>query len=135
MLSLAKNPSSAAHAAVAAGLLKPDRLLIGLGDRPADGRDVSWIWDAGLDSLARLAPLTLTGGRADDLALRFKYADQATGSDLPRPIVDFGIEHAFRESLRLVRPGGTLMVLGTYTTLLDMRRFLERRGLAGAMPR
>jgi len=134
VLSLAKNPSSVAHAAEAAAARRPDWVLVGLGDRAADGRDVSWIWDARLDSLLRVAPLTLTGRRADDLALRFKYAD-VTEPPSRRPIVDGSIERALLDSLGHVRPGGTLMVLATYTTLLGIRRVLERRGFAPAMPR
>jgi UDP-N-acetylmuramyl tripeptide synthase len=134
ILSLAKNPASAAHAAEAAATRKPDRLVIGLGDRPADGRDVSWIWDARIDSLARLAPLTLTGARADDLALRFKYG-ASTDPGTERPVVERQIDHALADALERVRPGGTLMVLGTYTILLGIRRVLERQGQASPMPR
>ena len=133
ILSLTKNPSSAAHATEAAAARKPDRLLLGLNDAAADGRDVSWIWDARLDVLAALAPLTLTGARADDLALRFKYGCGGVDPRHP-PIVDRSIEHALLESVRRVRPGGTLMVLGTYTALLGFRRILERRGLVAAIP-
>jgi lipid II isoglutaminyl synthase (glutamine-hydrolysing) len=134
VLSLAKNPSSMAQAMEAVAMRRPDRVLVGLGDRAADGRDVSWIWDARLDGLLCIAPLTLTGSRADDLALRFKYADVA---ERPRslPIVDGSIEHALADSLVRIRPGGILMVLATYTTLLRIRRVLERRGFAAAMPR
>ena len=134
VLSLAKNPSSVAQATEAAAIRQPDWVLVGLGDRAADGRDVSWIWDARLDTLLGVAPLTLTGRRADDLALRFKYADPEFHHSL-RPIVDRSIEHALTDSLQRVRPGGTLMVLATYTTMLGIRRLLERRGLAAAMPR
>ena len=133
VLSLAKNPSSVAQATEAAAIRRPDWLLLGLGDRAADGRDVSWIWDAHLDALLDLAPLTLTGTRADDLALRFKYADVP---ERPRhqPIVDESIEHALADALGRIRPGGTVMVLATYTTLLRIRHVLERHGLAAAMP-
>jgi len=133
VLSLAKNPSSMAQATEAAAMRRPDWVLLGLGDRAADGRDVSWIWDAQLDALLRVAPLTLTGTRADDLALRFKYADVAERPGR-QPIVDESIEHALADALGRIRPGGTLMVLATYTTLLRIRLVLERNGLAAAMP-
>ena len=135
ILSLAKNPASAAQAAEAAAVRKPDRLLIGLGDRPADGRDVSWIWDARLDALAAIAPMSFTGERADDLALRFKYGVAAATQAADTCDVEPELERALRDAIARVRPGGTLMVLGTYTTLLGMRHLLERRGQATAMPR
>ena len=50
-------------------------------------------------------------------------------------MVDRDIEHALKVSLDRIRPGGSLMVLGTYTTLLGIRAVLERRGLAAEMPR
>jgi lipid II isoglutaminyl synthase (glutamine-hydrolysing) len=134
VLSLAKNPASVAQAAEAVAMRQPDRVLLGLGDRAADGRDVSWIWDAPLDALLGVAPLTLTGSRADDLALRFKYADATASPGVP-PIVEPSIERALNDSLLRVRSGGTLMVLATYTTLLGIRHILERRGLVAAMPR
>jgi lipid II isoglutaminyl synthase (glutamine-hydrolysing) len=135
ILSLAKNPASAAQAVEAAYERHPDGILIGLGDRPADGRDVSWIWDAPIENLAALAPLTLTGDRADDLALRFKYAAPTAVDAYQPPVVDPSLDSALGSSLRRIRPGGTLLALGTYTTVLGLRQILERRGLAGAMPR
>jgi UDP-N-acetylmuramyl tripeptide synthase len=136
ILTLAKNPVSAAQAAEAVAARRPDHLLIGLGDRPADGRDVSWIWDAPLDALPAIAPTTLTGSRADDLALRFKYGRGAESrADIEAPTVVAELEPALDSSLRRLPPNGTLMVLGTYTTLLGIRKILERRGLAPAFPR
>jgi lipid II isoglutaminyl synthase (glutamine-hydrolysing) len=137
VLTLAKNPASLAHAAEAAVARRPDALLIGLGDRPADGRDVSWIWDAAVERLRCIPSITLTGSRADDLLLRFKYAsDPAIPATARRPIeVHRAVDRAFDASLERVRPGGTLMVLATYTTLLGIRGLLERRGAAPVLPR
>jgi lipid II isoglutaminyl synthase (glutamine-hydrolysing) len=136
VLTLAKNPTSAAESAAAVEARRPDGLLIGLADRPADGRDVSWIWDASLDPLPELAPLTLTGLRAADLALRFKYrSHEGTGGAFGPPTVDPDVEPALDGALQRVAPGGTLMVLGTYTTLLAIRRVLQQRGVAPALPR
>ena len=100
VLTLAKNPTSAAQAADAVATRRPDHLLIGLGDRPADGRDVSWIWDAPLDALPALAPTTLTGSRADDLALRLKYGRDVGGTvDVDEPRVEADLERALDSSL------------------------------------
>ena len=46
-----------------------------LNDRTADGRDVSWIWDADFELLGpRVRRITCAGTRAAELALRLKYA-------------------------------------------------------------
>ncbi len=50
-------------------------LLGVLNDNIADGRDVSWIWDADFELLAgRVRRATCSGTRAAELAVRFKYA-------------------------------------------------------------
>jgi hypothetical protein len=50
-------------------------LLGVLNDNIADGRDVSWIWDADFELLAgRVRSATCSGTRAAELALRLKYA-------------------------------------------------------------
>ena len=46
-----------------------------LNDRTADGRDVSWVWDADWELLApHVRRMTCSGTRAAELALRLKYA-------------------------------------------------------------
>src|SRR5207248_6408589 len=46
-----------------------------LNDNIADGRDVSWVWDADFEVLApRVRHVTCSGTRAAEMALRLKYA-------------------------------------------------------------
>ena len=50
-------------------------LWLALNDRIADGRDVSWIWDADFELLrGRVRRVTCSGTRAEEMALRLKYA-------------------------------------------------------------
>src|SRR6185503_14513655 len=50
-------------------------LWIALNDKIADGRDVSWVWDADFELLAgRVRRVTCAGTRAGELAVRLKYA-------------------------------------------------------------
>ena len=50
-------------------------LWLALNDGIADGRDVSWIWDADFEVLAgRVRRATCSGTRAEEMALRLKYA-------------------------------------------------------------
>jgi UDP-N-acetylmuramyl tripeptide synthase len=103
-------------------------LWLGLNDRIADGRDVSWIWDADFELLAgRVRRATCSGTRAEEMALRLKYAGIDPGAirverDLGRSL-DMAV--ADRGS------GAPLYALPTYTALLDLRELLAERGLAG----
>ena len=94
-----------------------------LNDRTADGRDVSWVWDADWELLAgSVRRMTCAGTRAAELALRMKYA----GADPARLQVVADPEAALDAAVA----GGTgpLYVLPTYTALLELRDLLARRG-------
>ena len=62
-------------------------LWLALNDGIADGRDVSWIWDADFEVLAgRVRRATCSGTRAEEMALRLKYAGVGRASSCrPRP--------------------------------------------------
>jgi lipid II isoglutaminyl synthase (glutamine-hydrolysing) len=100
-------------------------LWLALNDRIADGRDVSWIWDADFEVLAgHVRRATCTGTRAEEMALRLKYA----GID-----AELAVEPDIRRSLDAAiaaTPGHTLYALPTYTALLELRDLLAERGLA-----
>ena len=98
-----------------------------LNDRTADGRDVSWVWDADWELLVgRVRRFTCSGTRAAELALRMKYA----GLDTDRIHVVDELERGLDEALR--HGDGPLYVVPTYTALLELRELLTRRGQAEA---
>ena len=134
VLALVKNPTSMAESVRMAAAVEPEGVLIGLNDEAADGRDVSWIWDVELDRLRRVPVFGLTGTRADDLALRLKY-DGLTRIGGPTVDVDPNVESALAKIIARIRPGGTLVVLATYTALLAIRARLQRLGVVAPIPR
>jgi lipid II isoglutaminyl synthase (glutamine-hydrolysing) len=100
-------------------------LWLALNDGIADGRDVSWIWDADFELLAgRVRRATCSGTRAEEMALRLKYAgidaDLAVDRDLGRSLDD----------AVAALNGDRLYALPTYTAMLELRDLLARRGLA-----
>ena len=101
-------------------------LWLALNDRIADGRDVSWIWDADFEQLAgRVRRATCSGTRAEEMALRLKYA----GVDAP-----IAVERDLGRSLDAAveaGDGAPLYALPTYTALLELRDLLADRGVAG----
>jgi UDP-N-acetylmuramyl tripeptide synthase len=102
-------------------------LWLALNDRIADGRDVSWIWDADFELLAgRVGTVTCSGTRAEEMALRLKYAGIEAIAEVDRNLgasLDAAIARGNRE-----RP---LFALPTYTALLELRDELADRGMAG----
>ncbi len=126
---LAKNPAGA-NENIRTMLLEdhPLHLLVLLNDRTADGQDVSWIWDVDYELLldgGRLASLTVSGDRAYDMALRFRYAGLEPGQLSVVPSVPAALNAALQSSSST----GDLYVLPTYTALLEFQAVLADRGL------
>ena len=100
-------------------------LLLALNDRIADGRDVSWIWDADFELLADSARrVTCSGTRAAEMALRLKYAGWPEASIAVVPDLAGALQAAVDGA------DGQLFALPTYTALLELRTQLADRGLA-----
>jgi UDP-N-acetylmuramyl tripeptide synthase len=123
---LVKNPAGANE--VLRTLVLEGRELDVLGvlnDRIADGRDVSWVWDADWEVLApHVRRMTCSGTRAAELALRLKYAGVAPERlELVEDPAE-GLDSA------LAAGDGPLYALPTYTALLELRELLSRRGQA-----
>ncbi len=124
---LVKNPAGANEIvrtlALESGEL--DVLAI-LNDRTADGKDISWIWDADFELLAgHIRRATCAGTRAAELALRLKYA----GIGAERLHLVPGLPAALDAALAASGHGATLFALPTYTALLELREELAARGL------
>ena len=73
---LVKNPAGANEVLRTLALEAGEHdVLAVLNDNIADGRDVSWVWDADFEVLApRVRRVTCSGTRAEEMALRLKYA-------------------------------------------------------------
>jgi UDP-N-acetylmuramyl tripeptide synthase len=100
-------------------------LWMALNDRIADGRDVSWVWDADFEVLAgRVRRVTCSGTRAEEMALRLKYAGIDASLSVERDLgrsLDSAVANA---------EGERVYALPTYTALLELRDLLADRGLA-----
>jgi UDP-N-acetylmuramyl tripeptide synthase len=125
-LVLSKNPAGFNETVrTAIELAKGTCFLIGLNDRKADGTDVSWIWDVDFEHLKGKAKVVVpAGNRADDMAVRLKYADVTAEP----PETDPGA--ALDSLIRATNEGDTAHLLCTYTAMLDLRAELVRRGWA-----
>ena len=123
---LVKNPAGANEVLRTLALEGTELDLFGvLNDRTADGRDVSWVWDADWEIIApHVRRLTCSGTRAAELALRLKYAGVDTARLEVVEQLDRGLDRALADG------EGPLYALPTYTALLELRDLLARRGQA-----
>ncbi len=125
---LIKNPAGATQVfeTIAPNIKTGDRLLLALNDNLADGTDVSWIWDAGFERLQATGyrlQIIVSGSRANDLALRLKYA----GFDPKMITVEFDLQKAFRQARNTLK--GRLFILPTYTAMLELQSILVKSHL------
>ena len=102
-------------------------VLIAINDNHADGRDVSWLWDVDFEMLAgtrvNASPRFFVSGiRAEDMAVRLKYAELPVGDVIPDR------KDALLAALDATPPGETLYVLPTYTAMLELRQTLSVLG-------
>ena len=124
---LIKNPAGA-NEILRTLVIEPGELdlLAVLNDRTADGRDVSWVWDADFEVLAdRVRRVTCAGTRAAELAVRLKYAGVPSERLHVVPAVAAALDEAVADA-----PSGRLYALPTYTALLELRGVLADRGQA-----
>jgi UDP-N-acetylmuramyl tripeptide synthase len=131
LLALIKNPVGAGQvldmlnrqAEVPHSILRPYMVVI--NDRIADGKDVSWLWDANFEMMAgRVGFAVVSGTRAQDMALRLKYA----GIEENRILTEPNLANALDLALSNTEVGDTLYLLPTYTAMLEVRALMARRG-------
>jgi UDP-N-acetylmuramyl tripeptide synthase len=122
---LGKNPAGL-NQVLQTLLLDPQRkvALFALNDGIADGRDISWVWDADFEVASRQFDVVyVSGTRAHDMALRLKYA----GFDEAALHVVESLEDALNASIAATPQGACLTVVPTYTAMLTTRDLLARR--------
>ena len=127
---LIKNPAGANEVVRTLKLEASDHaqgidLWVALNDRIADGRDVSWVWDADFEVLTdAVRRVTCAGTRAPEMALRLKYAGWPEDRIAVEPDIAPSLDAA------VAAADGRLFALPTYTALLELRKLLADRGLA-----
>jgi UDP-N-acetylmuramyl tripeptide synthase len=127
LLLLVKNPAGA-NEVLRTLALEPGEhdVLAVLNDAVADGRDVSWVWDADFEVLAdRLRRVVCSGTRAAEMAVRLKYAGVPEERLVVLPSLPEALDSAVADG------SGRLVAIPTYTAMLELRRELVARGVAG----
>ena len=115
LIQLIKNPIGANE--VLKTVEKNSNILIVINDNYADGRDVSWLWDAEFEVIAdNENKIVVSGSRAFDMALRLKYA----GVESDRIIVIQDIKKAVEYIGK--NANNNITILPTYTALLKINK-------------
>ncbi len=125
-LMLCKNPAGANQVLRLLAAIDPGEGLhvaALLNDRFADGQDVSWIWDVDYELLqGRVLDCWAGGDRAEDIALRLKYAGWPPAHLAHQPA------ELTTAILQETKPGDDVFLIPTYTAMLGLRAELARRG-------
>lgn len=126
VLAFVKNPT-AYNTTLREVLRRPGRkhVLAAHSNTVVDGEDFAWLWDVDLEQLApQLASLVISGTKAEEVALRFKYAGA-------RP-ADMQVLHsrpaALDAALTQTPPGESLYIFAGYTPMRELRGIMQRRG-------
>jgi UDP-N-acetylmuramyl tripeptide synthase len=126
MLILAKNPAGFNQILNYLSMEKKGiNVSFVVNDRVQDGTDISWLWDVDferMDSLKNgLTNVYASGTRAEDMALRLKYAGIPT--EKIRILKKY--RRLVYEGLASVPAGDTFFIVATYTAMMDIRRILK----------
>ena len=126
VLSFVKNPTSY-NTTLRMILQRPGRkhVLAAHSNTPVDGEDFAWLWDVDIEELVPdLASLVVSGTRAEEVAMRMKYA----GAGVADMRVIPGRQAALDAALARIPPDEPLYILAGYTPMREFRRIMQRRG-------
>ncbi|MGB9858735.1 MAG: MurT ligase domain-containing protein [Moorellaceae bacterium] len=124
ILLLVKNPAGLSEALRTVTRRNVGAYVLAINDLAADGRDVSWLWDADLEPLlsSRYSRVICSGLRAWDMAVCLKY--NGMKPENIKVVPDRGA--SLRELVQ--EPAEEICILCTYTNLAVYRRLLQRMG-------
>lgn len=123
IISLVKNPIGMSETlSVIAQDPDPKAIVFILNDNAADGKDVSWIWDADFDILGKIEnikALYFGGKRKEDMALRVKYSEYKLSNF---EMIDYTNELGKVFELEEVKK---VYILPTYTALFEVKKIVD----------
>jgi lipid II isoglutaminyl synthase (glutamine-hydrolysing) len=93
--------------------------MIAINDNYADGRDMSWLWDVGFESLRGEGAEHVGGIRAYDMALRLQYDEVPVGG------ITTNLRSAFKQFLADNKKKPK-RIYCTYTAMLTLRRYIGK---------
>ena len=120
MIQLIKNPVGTNQALKLIKDNTESKLFVLLNDTPADGRDISWLWDADFEQLKDAQKMIVaSGSRAYDMATRLKYAGIPQGKIIIEPDFKQAIEYVSKN----IPEDEKITILPSYTALLKISKY------------
>lgn len=118
IIQLIKNPAGASEVLKTVDL--SSKILIAINDNFADGRDVSWLWDAEFELLKDTEKTIVTSGiRANDMALRLKYAGVPSEKIKVVPDLFEAVEEVSNSEDKTEK----VTIMPSYTALLQIKNY------------
>lgn len=118
IIQLIKNPAGASEVLKTVDL--SSKILIAINDNFADGRDVSWLWDAEFELLKDTVKTIVTSGiRANDMALRLKYAGVPSEKIKVVPDLFEAVEEVSNSEDKTEK----VTIMPSYTALLQIKNY------------
>ena len=115
LIQLIKNPIGANEVLKTVDL--DSNLLIIINDNYADGRDVSWLWDANFEVVNTIKKeVVVSGTRANDMALRLKYAGVGVNNIKIIDDIEKAVDYIGKTA------DNNITILPTYTALLKLNK-------------
>lgn len=127
-LFLIKNPAGFTLTLELLKTLRKAKLLIIINDNTADGRDVSWLWDSKVEKIQEInsQKITVSGKRAEDMALRLKYSFDKI-ENKQEIVITKSIKQAVQDLVSTAEKDEVIYVLPTYTAMNEFRKILGKR--------
>ena len=122
LIQLIKNPIGANEVLKTIDL--NSSLMIAINDNYADGRDVSWLWDADFEVIKDIKrEVVVSGIRAADMALRLKYAGIKVNYIKVIPDLKKAVDYIGKTA------DNDITILPTYTALLNINKMKELKNV------
>lgn len=104
----------------------PNGLAFLINDNAQDGTDISWLWDIDFEKVSSriggYRRVYASGSRAEDIALRLKYA----GIPTEKLCVQKDYDLLIREGLAGIPSQCTFFIAASYTAMLEIRGVLKK---------
>ena len=123
IVQLVKNPVGTNQAIKLIKDIEESKLFIAINDTPADGIDISWLYDTDFEYFKNYQnEIIISGSRANEVALRLKHA----GLSEKQFYIEENVKRAYKHAIRGINQGETLLLLANFSALAKLKRIMKR---------